>query len=156
MTVNKSLWPISRDLLMMILEDRTTDCFVATLIWERLGYEKKDISENLWIAGKDTPFEWSERFPHAPQIIVDRKASVYLNRSIPNEYKQLLKDYLKFKGYQLDQLFPRLVRRAIAVNWLLAWVFSRGKDLPETGDMPDLLRPPKNPVNGHAGDPKVQ
>ncbi|WP_295460185.1 DUF1823 family protein, partial [Synechococcus sp. UW140] len=35
--------------------------------------------------------------------------------------KQLLKEELGFKGYQINQLVPRLTRRATAVSWLLAW-----------------------------------
>ena len=32
------LWPLSRELLMQILEDRCSDQFVCERIWERLGY----------------------------------------------------------------------------------------------------------------------
>ncbi len=33
------VWPLSRDLLQQIIDDRISDCFVAELIWERLGYQ---------------------------------------------------------------------------------------------------------------------
>ena len=32
------LWPLSRSLLMQILEDRCSDRFVCERVWERLGY----------------------------------------------------------------------------------------------------------------------
>jgi hypothetical protein len=44
-----------------------------------------------------------------------------LTRSIPAAHKQLLKQELGFKGYQVGELVPRRTRRATAVSWLLAW-----------------------------------
>jgi len=51
---------------------------------------------------------------------------VQLTRSIPKENKQLLKEYLGFKGYSVDQLIPRLTRRATMTNWLLSEMQQQG------------------------------
>jgi len=37
-----NLWPLSRTLFELIIDDRITDAFVCQLIWERLGYELDD------------------------------------------------------------------------------------------------------------------
>jgi hypothetical protein len=47
---------------------------------------------------------------------------VQLTRSIPKENKQLLKQEMGFKGYSVDQLIPRLTRRATMANWLLSYM----------------------------------
>ncbi len=86
-----SHWPLSRKLLMEILADRITDRFVTRLIWERLDYQPSDRNDEAWVAGKNTPVSWSKSFPEAPEVISQRNASVHLTRSIPKEYKQLLK-----------------------------------------------------------------
>ena len=90
-------WPISRELLFLILEDKVSDVFVCELIWERLFYTREKNTDN-WISSQITPDYWSEKFVKAPQIISERKASVHLTRSIPKEHKQGLKNFLKFKG----------------------------------------------------------
>ena len=41
-------WPLSRSLLLQILEDRCSDRFVCERIWERLGYRP---AEPQWCAG---------------------------------------------------------------------------------------------------------
>ncbi len=151
-----SPWPISRALLHKILEDRVTDRFVAQLVWERLGYQGNDDSEEIWRVGPETPSEWSEKFPRSPEVIIERKASVHLTRSIPTQYKQILKEYLNFQGYKVTELFPRRVRRATVVNWLLYWLFSSGQKLPDKGPLPKLYEPPANPAIGHPGDPLVR
>ena len=150
-----SKWPISRMLLQEILADRITDSFVAQLVWERLFYEPSELSNKTWMAGKHTPLNWSQVFPEAPQIIADRKASVHLTRSIPKEYKQLLKQKLKFAGYKIGELYPRRTRRATAVNWLLAWMAAVNEELLEEGPLPELLEPPLEPLSGHPGDPPI-
>ena len=152
-----TIWPISRILLIEILDDRITDQFVSQLVWERLGYLKSSNDNEVWLATKETPSNWSLFFPESPQIIANRAASVHLTRSIPKEYKQSLKNYLNFDGYKINELFPRRTRRATAVNWLLAFFISnRGGKLPECGPMPELLMPPKNPLQGHPGDKPVE
>ena len=82
------LWPLSRDLLVQILEDRCSDRFVCERVWERLGYS--EVSAGSWAAGPETPVEWSEAFSEAPQLIAERPASVRLTRSIAKSHKQLL------------------------------------------------------------------
>ncbi len=146
------VWTLCRTLLKEILDDHISDRFVATLIWERLGYQGRKDDPNLWVAGSETSIYWSEKFPEAPEVIAQRIGSVYLTRSIPNEHKQSLKTILDFKGYRIDELYPRRTRRATAVNWLLSWILSQGIDLPEKGPLPTLLLPPLNPARGHPGD----
>ncbi len=146
-------FPLSRALLEAVLDDRTSDRFVCRLIWERLGY--RPAAEGGWRAGADTPAAWAEAFPEAPSLIAERPASVRLTRSIAPEHKQLLKQQLGFAGYRIGGLYPRRTRRATAVNWLLAYLASRGEPLPEAGPTPELLDPPADPVAGHPGDPPV-
>ena len=148
------LWPLSRALLQQILEDRTSDRFVAERIWERLGYERPSGSDGggPWLAGPDTPESWRETFPVGPEVIATRPASVALTRSVPKPLKQLLKEQMGFKGYTIGELYPRRTRRATAVNWLLAWLAQRSEPLLEEGPCPDPLDPPSNPVCGHPGD----
>ena len=35
---NQFTWPICKDLLFLVLEDRVSDVFVCELVWERLFY----------------------------------------------------------------------------------------------------------------------
>jgi len=115
---NQFTWPICKDLLFLVLEDRVSDVFVCELVWERLFYTR-EIPTNTWFTSALTPTYWSEKFEKAPQIISERKASVHLTRSIPKEHKQGLKNFLNFKGYKINELYPRRTRRATAVNWLI-------------------------------------
>ncbi len=151
-----SYWPISKTLLKAILDDRISDYFVTRLVWERLGYKPSHFIKKVWDAGPLTPSTWANVFPNGPEVIAQRKASVQLTRSIPKEYKQLLKQKLDFKGYQIDELYPRRTRRATVVNWLLAWLAQRGESLEEKGAIPTLLEPPINPANGHPGDLQME
>ncbi|MCP9799599.1 DUF1823 family protein [Synechococcus sp. RedBA-s] len=128
--------PLSRALLMMILDDRLSDRFVCELIWRRLGYGPQE-EEAIWLAGPTTPPAWAEAFPRAPELIAERPPSVRLTRSIPAEHKQLLKTQLGFAGYRIDELVPRRTRRATAVSWLLADLASRGEELPPQGPLPE-------------------
>ena len=145
--------PLSRALLVMILEDRLSDRLVCELIWQRLGYELQ--VDRTWRAGPTTPSAWAEAFPRAPELIAERPASVRLTRSIPAEHKQLLKTQLGFAGYRIGELVPRRTRRATAVSWLLADLAARGEGLPEQGPLPVPLVPPESPLQGHPGDPEV-
>ena len=95
---NQFTWPICKDLLFLVLEDKISDVFVCELVWERLFY-KRDLPENDWVSSALTPSYWSEKFDKAPQIISERPASIHLTRSIPKDYKQGLKNFLNFKGY---------------------------------------------------------
>ena len=146
-------WPLSRALLQQILDDRCSDRFVCERIWERLGYVAQD---DGWQAGSDTPAEWSEAFPRAPELIAERPPSVRLTRSIAKQHKQLLKQQLGFGGYRIGELYPRRTRRAPAVNWLLAWLAQRNQPLPKQGPLAPELAVPDDPVTGHPGDLPVR
>ena len=45
---NQFTWPICRDLLFLVLEDKVSDVFVCKLVWERLFYTK-ELSTNDWV-----------------------------------------------------------------------------------------------------------
>ena len=147
-------WPISKKLLFSILEDQVSDVFVCELIWERLFYVKEQ-SIKEWISSEYTPSYWSEKYHKAPQLISERSASIHLTRSIPKVHKQGLKKILDFKGYKINELYPRRTRRATAVNWLIFWGISSKKILNENNKLPILSSPPFNPIHGHNGDPEI-
>ena len=144
-------WEISKQLLFSILEDKVSDRFVCELIWERLFYKKENDTDH-WYASYKTPVYWSSLFHQAPLVISERKASVYLTRSIDKINKQGLKDVLGFSGYKISELYPRRTRRATAVNWLIYWARSSGYVISEFGQSPALLEPPLHPAIGHPND----
>lgn len=109
--------PLTDDTLWAILNDELDDDAVNRLVWHRLGYRETD---NRWDSSAVEP-AWAEKFPQPPNFIESRPATVQLTRSIPKDDKQLLKEELGFKGYTVDQLIPRLTRRATMVNWLLSY-----------------------------------
>jgi hypothetical protein len=148
-------WPISRKLLFLVLEDKVSDVFVCELVWERLFYTREK-NMNDWIASELTPPYWSKIFVKAPQIISERKASVHLTRSIPKEHKQGLKNFLKFKGYKINELYPRRTRRATAVNWLIYWSIESNSFSLKEEKLPVVSSPPVNPAIGHLGDPEIK
>ena len=150
----KFTWPLSKKLLFSILDDQVSDVFVCELIWERLFYIKETSIKN-WITSEYTPSYWSEKYNKAPQIIAERGASIHLTRSIPRNYKQGLKEILDFKGYKINELYPRRTRRATAVNWLIFWVLESKYKLKGIDKLPKLSSPPCNPIYGHIGDPKI-
>ncbi|WP_269622424.1 DUF1823 family protein [Prochlorococcus marinus] len=152
----KTYWSLSKKLCIEILYDHISDNFVCQLIWERLGYILKEGGCSLYYASPTTPAYWVEKYQQAPQVIARRDASVHLTRSIPKKYKQSLKECLDFEGYSINELFPRRTRRATAVNWLLSWGLIRGEKLPESGNLPTLLKKPLNPLAGHPGDPLIE
>ena len=152
---NQFTWPICKKLLFLILEDKVSDVFVCELVWERLFYTK-EINSNNWISSPSTSSYWSEKCTKAPQIISDRIASVHLTRSIPKEHKQGLKNFLNFKGYKINELYPRRTRRATAVNWLFYWAIENDCLSKDSGLMPSPSSPPVNPVKGHFGDPEIK
>ena len=152
---NQFTWPICKKLLFLILEDKVSDVFVCELVWERLFYTK-DLYINDWAFSALTPSYWSEKFEKAPQIISERKASVYLTRSIPKEHKQGLKNYLNFKGYKINELYPRRTRRATAVNWLIYWAIENKCFSNDNNFLPTPTLPPTDPVRGHLGDPEIK
>ena len=152
---NEFKWPISRKILFLILEDKVSDIFVCELVWERLFYIKQP-SMDGWISSSLTPSYWSEKFSKAPQIISERSASVHLTRSIPKDHKQNLKKILNFKGYKINELYPRRTRRATAVNWLIYWSFDSSSSLDDFCKLPKLSPPSPNPAKGHYGDPEIK
>ena len=151
---NQFTWPICKDLLFLILEDRVRDVFVCELVWERLFYTKQ-LPTNIWISSALTPSYWAQKFVEAPQIISERLASVHLTRSVPKDHKQDLKIFLDFKGYKINELYPRRTRRATAVNWLIYWALENNCFSNNYNHLPLLSSPPINPVKGHLGDPEI-
>ena len=147
----KFSWQLSKSLLMAIINDQVSDRFVCELIWERLYYLNNEMSDS-WLASNKTPPYWSSKFIQAPQIISERPASIHLTRSIKKENKQGLKEFLNFKGYKVNELYPRKTRRATAVNWLIFWSDDTNNHIFEKGEMPDLNQPPINPAKGHIED----
>jgi hypothetical protein len=152
---NQFTWPISKELLLLILEDRVSDVFVCELVWERLFYTQETPLNN-WVSNAFTPSYWAEKFEEAPQIISERVASVHLTRSIPKEYKQGLKKFLNFKGYKINELYPRRTRRATAVNWLIYWAIENHSFSNDNVVIPSLSSTPINPAKGHFGDPEIK
>ena len=151
----KFTWPLSKKLLFSILDDQVSDVFVCELIWERLFYVKKTSIED-WISSEYTPSYWSEKYNKSPQIISERPASIHLTRSIPKNHKQGLKKVLDFKGYKINELYPRRTRRATAVNWLIFWSIEFKSRLKENDKLPILSSSPFNPIHGHKGDPEIK
>ena len=152
---NDFKWSISRQILSLILEDKVSDIFVCELVWERLFYINEP-SMDGWISSSLTPSYWSEKFSKAPQIISERSASVHLTRSIPKYHKQNLKKILNFKGYKINELYPRRTRRATAVNWLIYWAIDSSSSLDDFSKLPKLSPPSPNPAKGHYGDPEIK
>ena len=152
---NQFTWPICRELLVLVLEDKVSDVFVCELVWERLFYIR-DFSMNNWVPSSLTPTYWSEKFVDAPQIISERIASVHLTRSIPKTYKQVLKNFLNFKGYKINELYPRRTRRATAANWLIYWAIENKCFSNDNNLIPRGCLPPSNPAKGHFGDPEIK
>ncbi len=148
-------WFINKDLLLLILDDKVSDSFVCELIWERLFYVKKS-SMKIWSSSEKTPEYWSDKFTEAPEIIAERSASVHLTRSIPKDFKQGLKKNLNFKGYKINELYPRRTRRATAVNWLLYWAIETKCNINDPSLLPKLSVPSSDPSKGHHGDPDIK
>lgn len=107
-----------------ILNDKLDDDTVNRLVWKHLGYHH-DPATDQWHT-ENVASAWLEKYPTPPNFIESRPATVQLTRSIPKENKQLLKEYLGFKGYSVDQLMPRLTRRATMANWLLSLMQEKG------------------------------
>jgi len=152
---NQFRWPICNKLLFLILEDKVSDVFVCELVWERLYYNRGR-TINSWLPGALTPTYWSEKFEKAPQIISERRASIHLTRTIPKEHKQGLKNFLNFKGYKINELYPRRTRRATAVNWLIYWSIESNSFSIKEDNLPRVCSPPLNPAIGHLGDPEIK
>ena len=70
--------------------------------------------------------------------------------------KQNLKKILNFKGYKVNELYPRRTRRATAVNWLIYWSIESSSSLDDFCKLPELSHPSPNPAKGHYGDPEIK
>ena len=79
-----------------------------------------------------------------------------MTRSIPKDQKQNLKKILNFKGYKINELYPRRTRRATAVNWLINWSIDLSIPLDDVCKLPKLSSPSPNPTEGHYGDPEIK
>jgi hypothetical protein len=113
-----SLPALTVETLWAILNQELPDGTVNALVWHHLGYRFEPITQT-WQTDQ-VEAAWVEKYPEPPNFIESRPATVQLTRSIPKPDKQLLKEYLGFKGYSVDQLIPRLTRRATMVSWLLS------------------------------------
>lgn len=116
---------LTTDTLWAILNNDLSDDVVNQLVWQTLGYRYDETSQT-WQSSEEVDEAWREKYPEPPNFIESRPATVQLTRAIPKENKQLLKTFLGFKGYSVDQLVPRLTRRATMANWLLSVMRSRG------------------------------
>jgi len=115
---------LTTDTIWAILNDSLDDDTVNRLVWHYLGY-RYDAATGQWQVDR-VDSTWAAAYPTPPNFIESRPATVKLTRSIAQEDKQLLKTYLGFKGYSIDQLIPRLTRRATMANWLLSVMRQRG------------------------------
>lgn len=113
-----TLPPLNTETLWAILNNELPDDTVNQLVWQSLGYGYDEQTQKWTPDTADAA--WAEKYPEPPNFIESRPATVQLTRAIPKENKQLLKTYLGFKGYSIDQLVPRLTRRATMTNWLLS------------------------------------
>ncbi|MEL6470278.1 MAG: DUF1823 family protein [Cyanobacteria bacterium J06623_4] len=120
-----NLPPLTIDTLWAILNGELSDDTVNQLVWHTLGYQY-DGDRQIWYSTEAVDATWREKYPQPPNFIESRPATVQLTRAIPKENKQLLKTFLGFKGYSVDQLVPRLTRRATMANWLLSTMRGRG------------------------------
>ncbi len=112
--------PLTTDTVQGIVDERLDDDTVHRLVWHYLGY-RFDENTQSWNKDLVDPV-WQEKYPEPPLFIESRPATVQLTRSIPKPYKQLLKEKLGFQGYTIDQLVPRLTRRATMAGWLLSYM----------------------------------
>jgi hypothetical protein len=111
---------LNTETIWAILNEEINDNTVNKLVWHCLGY-RYDSTLDKWNSTEVSP-GWQEEYPEPPDFIDSRPATVKLTRSIPPENKQLLKQYLGFKGYKIGEFGPRQTRRATAANWLLSYM----------------------------------
>jgi len=116
--------PLTTDTIWKIINDEVDDATARALVWHYLGY-RFDPATQQWDASA-VPADWQATYPLPPDFIGDRPPVVKLTRSIPPENKQLLKEKLGFKGYQVGELVPRKTRRATIANWLLSYMQQQG------------------------------
>ncbi len=126
---------LTTETLWAILNNELPDDTVNQLVWHTLGY-RYDEATSKWLT-ENVDAKWQEKYPEPPNFIESRPATVQLTRSIPKENKQLLKTQLGFKGYSIDQLVPRLTRRATMTNWLLSEMSDRASHIPCNSPEPE-------------------
>jgi len=114
-----NLPPLNTDTVWGILKDQIDDATVNQLVWHYLGY-RYDSTNGKWDHSEVIP-EWRDEYPEPPNFLESRPATMKLTRSIPKEYKQIVKEKLGFKGYKIGEFTPRETRRATAANWLLSY-----------------------------------
>jgi hypothetical protein len=117
-------WPplpiLDNAAIWAILHREIPDMVVNQLLWQALGYQY-DATSQTWDVSR-VATDWLTAYPQPPDFIAGRPASVQLTRSIPTTDKQLLKEYLGFKGYKIGEFGPAETRRATAANWLLSYL----------------------------------
>jgi hypothetical protein len=111
---------LSTETIWAIVNGDLSDEMVNALVGQSLGY-RYDPAQQQWQTDGVDP-AWAAEYPEPPDFIGSRPATVKLTRAIPAEHKQLLKEQLGFKGYQVGELNPTLTRRATAANWLLSYL----------------------------------
>ncbi len=111
--------PLTDDTLWAILRDEIDDATANQLVWQTLGYQYDDRTQQ-WDSA-NAKASWQADYPTPPDFVESRPATVKLTRSIPPQNKQLLKEELGFEGYKVNELVPRKTRRATMVNWLLSY-----------------------------------
>jgi len=104
---------ISLEMIKLILTDQVDDATVNAWVLHSLGF-RWDPHTQTW-----DPRQAQWQGDGIPDFMQSRPDVVKLTRGIPPEHKQLLKEVLKFPGYQVHELTPRKTRRATAANWLL-------------------------------------
>ncbi|BAY15804.1 hypothetical protein NIES21_16230 [Anabaenopsis circularis NIES-21] len=114
-----NLPPLNPDTIWGILKDQIDDVTVNQLVWYYLGYRYNSTTDQ-WENNEVIP-EWQDEYPEPPNFLESRPATMKLTRSIPKEYKQIVKEKLGFKGYKIGEFTPRETRRATAANWLLSY-----------------------------------
>ncbi|CDF34714.1 unnamed protein product [Chondrus crispus] len=122
-----------QDLLAIIRGD-TPDAWVNEILRTFLGWKQMENGE--WNDDEVQPM-WKKAYKRGPPDFIGKKgdytpemdrpvkiAVQNLSRSIPSDYKQLLKPTMKplgFSGWKVADLTPNLTRRAQAVNWIIYW-----------------------------------
>lgn len=116
--------PLNNETMWAILQEEIDDDTVNRLVWHYLGY-RYNSAQDKWDNTEVAP-EWKEEYPEPPNFIENRPPTLKLTKSIPQENKQMLKEYLGFKGYKIGEFGPRQTRRATAANWLLSYMRIQG------------------------------
>lgn len=115
---------LSVDTIWGILNGDLDDDVVNALVWRSLGYSYLAEADSWDTSTAAEP--WNE-FAEVPDFIGSRPNTIKLTRATPKEHKQLLKERLDFRGYQVHELTPNKTRRATAANWLLHVLTERNR-----------------------------